>query len=320
MAYFDLPLHELQSYRPPRTKQPDFGQFWLDTLQEAAQQPLNVRMEPLETPYSGAQIARAVYAGWNGAEIVGTFILPQGSGPFPAVAISHGYGSRRPAIFELLAWTQQGYAVLAIDVRGQSGESSESMGYPGGHVVGYLTMGISSPASYYYRGAYIDTLRAVQVLAAQPAVDHSRIAITGASQGGGLTLAAAALATLAPETPLRAAVAEIPFLCHFERAATLMDSGPYQESGSYCRRSGADAEQVLRTLSYFDCMNLADLIMAPTLVTSGLMDDICPPSTIFATYNHINAPKELFVAPFGQHETFPGLHEARARWLATHMS
>jgi cephalosporin-C deacetylase len=143
--------------------------------------------------------------------------------------------------------------------------------------------------------------------------------MTGASQGGGLTLAAAALCGLSRRVYLRAAVAEIPFLCHFERAATLMDSGPYPEIGSYCRRSGADAAQVFRTLSYFDCMNLADAIVAPTLITSGLMDSICPPSTIFATYNHITAPKDIFVAPFGEHDTFPGVYEARARWFTTHM-
>jgi cephalosporin-C deacetylase len=318
--HFDLPLHELRTYRPPQTRQPDFEPFWRETLTTAAQQPLDLRLEPLTLPYHGAYLARARYAGWQGAEIVGTWAAPEGDGPFPAVAMYHGYSSTRPDAFVLLSWVSQGYAVLAIDVRGQSGESSDSSHYPGGQAPGYLTRGIEHPASHYYRGAYIDAVRAVEALASHPTIDSERIGVVGASQGGALTLAAAALCALAGSVEVRAAVAEIPFLCHFERAATLTDSGPYTEIGAYCRRTGADSAQVFRTLSYFDVMNLTSLIRAPTLVTSGLMDMICPPSTIFAAYNNISVPKEIFVDPFGEHDTFPGVFAARARWLNTHMA
>ncbi len=317
--HFDMPLDELRTYRPTLTRQADFHQFWQDTLQEAARQPLDARLEPLNLPYQGVQMYRARYAGWQGAEIVGIYAHPDSSGPFPGVAIYHGYSSMRPDPFELLSWTSQGYAVLAIDVRGQSGESSDGSGYPGGHAPGYLTLGASDPASYYYRGAYVDAVRAVEFLAEQPVVNRERLAVVGASQGGGLTLAAAALCALSGTIAVRAAVAEIPFLCHFERAATLVDTQPYQEIARYCRRSGTDAAQLFRTLSYFDGINLADQITAPTFVTAGLMDDICPPSTIFAAYNHIAAPKEMFVSSFGDHMTFPGVLEARARWLHQHL-
>lgn len=319
MSHFDLPLHELQDYHPPQTKQPDFEQFWLDTLAQAAQQPPELHLEPLLLPYKGVHIFRAIYTSWGGAQIVGIYLLPEVSGSCPGLVLYHGYGSARPDAFELLSWTSQGYAVLAIDVRGQSGESSDMSRYPGGHAPGYLTMGIGSPASYYYRGAYLDAMRAVEVLASRPEIDPGRIAISGRSQGGALSLATAALCALVGRVPIRAAVAEVPFLCHFERAATLVDTEPYREIGRYCRQSEADAGHVFRTLSYFDCMNLSSLITAPTLVTVGLMDDICPPSTVFATYNYINAPKEMFVAYFGEHETFPGVPEARIRWLENYL-
>jgi cephalosporin-C deacetylase len=123
-----------------------------------------------------------------------------------------------------------------------------------------------------------------------------------------------------PGAGQRAAVAEIPFLCHFERAAILMDEPPYTEIGTYCRRSGADRKTVFRTLSYFDCMNLASYIKTPTLVTVGLMDAICPPSTVFAAYNHIQAEeKDIIVDYFGEHDTFEGVPEARVRWFARHL-
>jgi cephalosporin-C deacetylase len=73
-------------------------------------------------------------------------------------------------------------------------------------------------------------------------------------------------------------------------------------------------------LSYFDIVNLADRITCPTHVTVGLMDEICPPSTVFAAYNYIAAEKELFVSPFGQHKTFPGVREAQLGWAARHLA
>jgi cephalosporin-C deacetylase len=318
--HFDLALPELQTYRPPQTRQPDFEPFWRDTIAAAAQQPLDLRLEPLDLPYRGAYLARARYVGWEGAEIVGTWAAPPGDGPFPALAMYHGYSSTRPDAFVLLSWVSQGYAVLAIDVRGQSGESSDTGNYPGGQVPGYLTRGIEHPTTHYYRGAYIDAMRAAEALASHPTIDSTRVGVVGASQGGALSLAAAALCALAESVEVRAAVAEIPFLCHFERAVTLVDSEPYREIATYCRRHGADNAQVFRTLSYVDVMNLTSLIGAPTLVTSGLMDMICPPSTIFAAYNNITAPKEIFVDPFGEHETFPGVYAAQARWLQQHMA
>jgi cephalosporin-C deacetylase len=314
MALFDMPLDELRRYAPPLTRQDDFEAFWSDTLAAANDQPLDARFEPLETAYRSARFYRASYAGWGGAPINGIYAAPEGNGPFPAIALYHGYSWHRPDAWELLSWVSQGYAVLATDVRGQGGESGDAAGYPGGHAPGFMTMGVGDPQHYYYRGVYVDTARAVEVLAARPEVDAARIGATGGSQGGALTLVAAAL-----NGRVRAAVAEIPFLCHFRRATTLVDTSPYREIPEYFRRTGADVEQTYRTLSYFDCMNLAARIGAATLVTCGLMDDICPPSTVFAAYNQIEAPKEIFVSHFGTHTTFPGVLEARARWFAGHL-
>jgi cephalosporin-C deacetylase len=309
-----MPLEQLRTYAPPLTREPDFDEFWESTLAAAAETPLDLQLEELDVPFRGVKMYRATFAGWGGAPIVGVYALPAGSGPFPAIAIYHGYSWHRPEAWDLLAWASQGYAVLATDVRGQGGESGETLGYPGGHAPGFMTTGISSPENYYYRGVYVDTVRAVEVLAQRPEVDATRIGATGGSQGGALTLVAAALSG-----QVRAAVAEIPFLCHFRRATTIVDTGPYNEIANYFRRTGADVDQTYRTLSYFDCMNLAPRITGSTLVTIGLMDDICPPSTCFAAYNRIPGEKSVFIDQFGLHATFPGVPTARAAWFAKHL-
>jgi cephalosporin-C deacetylase len=314
MALFDMPLEELRRYAPALTREADFDAFWERTLAESARTPLDLRLTPLELPYRNAKLYRATFAGWGGAEIVGTYATPAGDGPFPAIALYHGYSGRGPEPWNLLAWTSQGYAVLATDVRGQGGLSSDNAGYPGGHAPGFMTMGISDPERYYYRAVYVDTARAVEALASRPEVDAGRIGATGGRQGGALTLVAAAL-----DSRVRAIVSEIPFLCHFRRATTLVDTAPYKEIREYFRRTGADEDAAYRTLSYFDCMNLAPRIQAASLVTIGLMDDICPPSTCFAAFNHIAGDKEALVNTFAGHETFPGVLEARAGWFAAHL-
>ena len=49
-------------------------------------------------------------------------------------------------------------------------------------------------------------------------------------------------------------------------------------------------------------MNFAARAGASALFSAGLMDDVCPPSTIFAAYNHYAGPKQMRVWPFNVHE------------------
>lgn len=310
MAFFDLPLDELRTYRPPLTRQPDFDAFWEETLAQSATLPLEPVFEPMDLPARGLTIQGVRFAGWDNAPIAGRYLRPDGEGPFPGVLIVHGYSwFSRPLLWQQLAWAYLGHAVLAIDVRGQGGDSADTTTYPGGHAPGFMTQGILDPEVYYYRGVYMDAVRAVELLAAQPAVDAGRIAVTGISQGGGCSLAAAALSRR-----VAACMAEVPYLCHFERATTLTDRPPYTEIGRYIMMHPDREAAVFRTLSYFDNMNLASRITCPTLVTVGMMDMVCPPSTIFAAYNHISAPKEIIVSTFGEHECFPHVPEAFVRW------
>jgi len=124
------------------------------------------------------------------------------------------------------------------------------------------------------------------------------LAITGGSQGGGITLAVAALS----ERPALA-LADIPFLCDFRRAIQITPAGPYPEIANYLRAQPSMFEQTMRSLSYCDCMNLAPWIKCRTIVSNSLWDDVCPPSTIFAAYNHIpSADKQIEIYPFHKHD------------------
>jgi cephalosporin-C deacetylase len=148
-----------------------------------------------------------------------------------------------------------------------------------------MAKGIQNKDEYYYRAVYMDAVRAIDILAAMPEVNADRIAVTGGSQGGAITLAAAALSGVP-----KLAVADHPYLSNFERAIDTTPRGPYSEE----------------TLSYFDIMNLAPRISCYSWLTIGLVDDITPPSTVFAVYNHLTCDKDIAVYRYFGHELVPG--------------
>lgn len=309
MPLYDKPLEELVVYDPPKTAEPDFDAFWSRTLSENAEAPLEAQAEPIDYPAIGAQVYEVYYTGWRGARICASLVVPDGDGPFPALVQYHGYSGYKGPVHGHLMWALQGYVVLAVDVRGQSGNSGDPGLYTGGHVTGWMTQGILDPEEYYYRGVYMDCVRALDVCCRRPEVDAQRIGVLGGSQGGALTLAVAAL-----DSRPALAMPEMPYLCHFRRAVDMAARKPYLEISDYLKRWPERTEQVWRTLSYCDNLNLAEHIKCPVLMTVGLQDDVCPPSTVYATYNKIKASKEIKVFPYQNHETVDAHWETKLRW------
>jgi cephalosporin-C deacetylase len=319
MPQVDWPLPQLREYRPALTREPDFDEFWRRTFDEAATVPLDAEIAPVEDyPVRDLRVSRVTYTGWAGARICAWWLVPPDyapglrSGRRPTMVFYHGYGGSKGAVDVYLAWALQGYCVLAVDTRGQSGESTDPKTYPGGHATGWMTQGILAPQEYYYRGAYVDCVRALDFACSQPEVASERIGLTGGSQGGGLTLAVAALD---PHQRARVAMADVPYLCHFRRAVDIAAQQPYLEIAAYCRAWPQREEQVFRTLSYFDGLNLAERITCPVLMNVGLQDVICPPSTVFATFNHLGSTeKALKVFPYNGHEGNPTHVLDKLRW------
>jgi cephalosporin-C deacetylase len=311
---FDMPLEKLRTYEPPLTRQPDFAAFWERTFAEAAEIPLDPTFTRTDYPVTGFKVYEVTYSGWEGARIAGRYIKPAGDGPFPAILSVHGYSGNQLEPFALIAWASQGYAVFAPDVRGQSGESELKGTFGHGARPGFMTMGITDPDTYYYRGAYVDSVRGLDVLASRGEVDMDRVGVMGGSQGGGLTIAVCGL-----DPRPKACMPHVPFLCHFDRVVTLIDTHPYKEIADYLKQRPQYEEQAFRTLSYFDGMNIAPDIQAPSLFTVGLMDMICPPSSVFAAYNRVGVEKDILVNTYGGHETFAGQSAMELRWFAKHL-
>ena len=175
-----------------------------------------------------------------------------------------------------------------------------------------MTRGILDPATYYYRRVFTDAARAIAAARTHPGVDPSRVAVTGKSQGGGISIAAA---SLVPD--VAAVMTDVPFLADFPRAITITDHDPYTEIARYLKAHRDHTERVLRTLGYFDAVNLGRRAVAPALFSVGLMDVICPPSTVYGAFNTYGGPKDIVEYPFNDHEGGAGFHDiAQMRWLA----
>jgi cephalosporin-C deacetylase len=142
------------------------------------------------------------------------------------------------------------------------------------------------------------------------------VAVTGGSQGGGIALAAAGLAS-----GLVGVMPEVPFGCHFRRAVELSDRAPYTEITRYLSVHREHAPAAFRTLAYLDGVSLGRRATAPALFSVGLMDPICPPSTVYAAYNNYGAlaggvDTEIEVYEFNEHEGGGGYQFARQlAWL-----
>jgi cephalosporin-C deacetylase len=311
--YFDFPLDQLKTYTPDRTDQPDFDAFWQATLAEVRKYPLEARFDPVDNGLKAQESFDVTFRGFGGQPIKGWFTLPRHrTGPVPCVVEFLGYSGGRGFSIDWLLWPSLGYAHLVMDTRGQGtsvgwthGDTPDLYGEGGNPTVsGYMTQGILNPKHYYYRRVFSDAVRAVETARSHTAVDARHICVTGGSQGGGITIAAAALV---PD--VEAAMPDVPFLCHYHRATELVDSYPYHEIANFCNVHRDKIGTVFNTLSYFDGMNLAARAKAKALFSTGLMDMICPPSTVFAAFNHWGGKeKQILTYQYNGHEGGGGFH------------
>lgn len=304
MAFFDLSFDQLQTYLPPREEPADFDAFWRDTLAEAERVARDPVFTPVDYHLDTLETFDVTFHGYGGQPVKGWLVLPRArTGPLPCVVEYIGYGGGRAFPHHWLLWASTGYAHFVMDTRGQgssllNGDTPDPE--PDGanpHFPGFMTRGILDPRTYYYRRVFTDAVRAVVAARTHPAVDPARVAVTGGSQGGGIALAAAGLV---PD--LRAVMPDVPFLCHYRRATEITNATPYQEIARYCMAHRDKIDTAFTTLTYFDGVNFAARATAPTLFSVGLMDETCPPSTVYAAYNHYRGPKEIRVWRYNHHE------------------
>ena len=306
LALYDLPLEELRRHRCAAPEPDGLDAFWaraLGAARERVSEPVVERYRP--DAYRGLEAYDVTFSGADGHPVRAWYLRPAGAParlPCRVAFVGYGGGRDLPAAHAL--YPACGFSTFVMDTRAQGGSWSTGAtadpgaGDSGPEHPGVMTRGIASPETYYYRRLYVDAVRAVETAASLDGVDPERIAVAGRSQGGALALAAAALA---PEL-VRLCHADVPFLCDIERGMDVALEQPYLELVSFLALHPQLEDAARHTIRHVDNALLARRIRARTLVSVGLRDPITPPSTVFAAYNAIEAPKQLEVFAFSGHE------------------
>jgi cephalosporin-C deacetylase len=287
MPLTDLPLADLRAYRPEIADPADFDAFWLDTLAASRGLAAAPALSPASTPIGELIVEDLEFSGFGGERVRGWVTRPRREGRLPVVVEYLGYGGGRGIPGERLQWAASGYAHVLMDTRGQgagwgSGGATPDPHGSDGATPGFMTRGIARSEDYYYRRVFTDAVLLIDAVQGFDFADPARIAVTGGSQGGGISLAAAAL-----HPGVAAVMPDVPFLCDFRRSVLLTPEHPFREIERYLSVHRDHVEQVFQTLSYFDGVNFARRILQPALFSVGLMDDIVLPSSVFAAYNHL---------------------------------
>jgi len=283
----------------------DFEQFWKTRKQELAAVTPEYEVVKSDRSSDNVAVYLVTMQSYGHVRIRGWYTVPAGPEPHPAILSLPGYTSTMWPYMD-----RRNVATFALNPRGH-GNSKDDVDSKGQE---YMFIGFAPerPEAYIYTGAYLDCVRAVDFLISRPEIDASRIGAEGASQGGGLAFATAAL-----DSRVMFCAPDVPWLG---------DWVGYLETAEWARENypklmevhpGLTFAGINRLLSYFDTMNMAKWIECPVLMSVGLQDDVCPPRICFVPYNAVKAKKEYRVYPWAGHDAWREHSKFKDQWMAT---
>jgi cephalosporin-C deacetylase len=308
MAVFEMSLEELKKYKGRNPKPSDFDEYWDKALKEIERIDPKLELKKSDFSVSFAECYDLYFTGVGGARIHCKYLKPKNiKSRHPAVLMFHGYTMNSGDWSGKLNYVAAGFSVFAMDCRGQGGLSEDVGGVKGTTFHGHIIRGLDdSPEKLLFRQVFLDTALLAKIVMNLDEIDENRVAATGWSQGGGLTIACASL-----EPKIKKIAAVYPFLADYQRVWEMdLAVNAYEEIKTYFRLFDPQhkrEKEIFTKLGYIDIQHLAVRIKAETLMAVGLMDTICPPSTQFAVFNKITSKKHLILYPDFGHENLPEL-------------
>jgi len=300
----DMTLEQLRQYKGVTPCPSDFHSYWdgqialvKDFIPSYEIHYLPELSSPIMACYD------LTFNSFDGSPLYAKYLRPVSDDPKPLIFQFHGYPGASRSFLELSGFVAADMAVVSMDCRAQGGRSHDHSTYPGTTVSGHVIMGLSgeTPDQLYYRNVFLDTIVLVNLMKSLPFTNPERLYANGASQGAALALVCAALN---PE--IKRVGALYPFLSDYRRVWNLnLDLVAY-EGLRYFNKwfdpAGERTDEIFMRLGYIDVKNFASRVKADVLMGTGLIDDICPPSTQFAVFNHLNGFKEHVLYPNYAHE------------------
>ncbi len=317
MPTVDIQGEELLSFQG-RTPRPDnFDIFWEEGLSQLEKVKKDPNLTPADINVPGVSCFHLTYTGIGDAAIYAKYLRADMSGwNRPVLLVFHGYRKSSPSWSHLLQYVGAGFDVMAMDCRGQGGRSQDVGGVKGTTFSGHFIRGIDDPDPHrmLMHQIMLDAVRLAQIASEINGRKSTPVAVLGASQGGGLAIAAA---SLFPE--IRKVVTICPFLCDYKRVWEMgVGDTAYEELREYFRMFDPRHEremEIFTKLGYIDVQHLASRIRGDVLLLTGGADMVCPPSAQYAAYNKIRAPKQAHLYPDYGHEIAPDMEDAALRFL-----
>ena len=282
--------------------QPDFWDFWSQTLDQMDQIPLEPVFTEIPAYSNDVRTCYEVrYPSWDGAISGGILSIPVAEGKYPVYLQYMGYGAN-PFYFDPSASPDRIDYLVSVRDQGIFRDTLSR----------WIDRGLAAKETFYYRGAFADAKRAVDFVATLDKADTDHMVAMGESQGGALTFVAAAL-----DSRIKAIAPAVPFLGDFPDYAKIV-WWPVHEVFEQADAEGLGRDALMKMLTYFDVKNFAPHVHCPTYMSFGLQDPTCPPHTNFSIYNNLGTrDKRYFCVPTCGHAMWqePAWDAERAAFL-----
>lgn len=301
-----------EAIKPTVTVPSDFREFWSKAVEENNKLPFDTKMTLLpERCTDLVNVYHVSLQNWRpGARVYGILTIPKKEGKYPAVLKVPGAGVR-PYNGDV-GMAASGIICLEIGIHGisvimpQQNYDDISASWTNQ----YWVRDLHDKDKYYYKRVYLGCVRANDFLTSLPQWDGQNLGVMGSSQGGALSLVTAGLdKRVTCAAPTHPAMVDM--------TGTLFDraGGWPQPFGDKLAWKTGSHQDRLQTVPYYDALNFAREIKVPVFFTFGYNDDVCPPTSVFAAYNIITAPKEKFLALETAHWIFPEQAEKQREWM-----
>lgn len=294
MIYENNKEEKLKNQIIPQTSNDDFEEFWKSEVEKLRQKKLVVERKIKDFPYTNITTWEVKYNTHDDTIVKAYFSVPNdGKKKHACVIDYHGGGARKSVNVQYLAC---GVACFSIDVRSQGGETVDKANYSMGDMMGgIMTRGLIDKHEFYMKNIYLDAIRAVDVVASFEEVDTDKIITFGGSQGGALSVVAAALSGKVK----KCYTVVTSYSCIDKRVEA--GTGVFESTHAFLHANPQYTDAALNTLTYFDINNLISLIKVPTSFCIALADKICLPEYVYSVYTHANCEKDLSMVPFAPH-------------------
>ncbi len=297
--------------KPTQLLPDDFWEFWDNAKIAAAKIPIDPHLVliPERCTEKTDVYHVSIQNFQTGSRIYGILAKPRTPGKYPAVLDVPGAGVLPyPGIVDL---AEMGIITLQIGIHGipVTYEANLYKDLGAAALRNYQFFNLDDRDNYYYKRVYISCLRAIDYLFTLPEFDGSELAVCGGSQGGALSIVTAAL-----DSRVKYLVSLYPALCDLT-GYLHGRAGGWPHMFNETNAPFLAKEEKINVSAYYDVVNFARAVNVPGFYTWGYNDDVCPPTSYYAAYNQISAPKELYLAKETGHWLFQEQEARMLEWL-----